>query len=276
MATILITGASSGIGRACALDLDGKGHTVYAGVRKHADADKLVADASDRLVPLILDVTDQGQIDEATTRITADVGSLDGLVNNAGVAVGGALEFLDVDEWRRQFEVNVIGQVAMTKAAMPLILEATGRIVFIGSIAGRVGNLMLGPYAASKHAVEGINWALRGELKPFGVEVAVIEPGTIKTEIWEKGRDQLADLEASVPADAKQRYRWHIDLMRKAIETQDRRAAPAQKVADAVGHALFAKRPKTRYLVGPDAKFLGNATRILPDRVIDWISLKAI
>lgn len=276
MTTILVTGASSGIGRACALHLDGKGHTVYAGVRKQADADTLVANSSDRLVPLILDVTDQEQIDDAVARVATDVGSLDGLVNNAGVAVGGALEFLDVDDWRRQLEVNVIGQVSMTKAAMPLILEATGRIVFIGSIAGRVGNLMLGPYAASKHAIEGINWALRGELKPFGVKVAVIEPGTIKTEIWDKGRDQLDDIEASVPAEAQERYRWHIDLMRKAIDTQDRRAAPAQKVADAVDHALFAKRPKTRYLVGPDAKFLGNATRILPDRVIDWIAIRAV
>lgn len=276
MATILITGASTGIGRACALDLDAKGHTVYAGVRREVDGKALVADASERLVPLILDVTDQGHIDAAIKRIRADVGSLDGLVNNAGVAVGGALEFLDVEEWRRQLEINVIAQVAVTKSALPLILPAKGRIVFIGSISGRVGNLMLGPYTASKHAVEGINWALRGEMKPFGVKVAVIEPGTIKTEIWEKGRDQLAELQQSVPAEARERYRWHIDLLAKGIETQDRRAAPAQKVADAVRHALFARRPRTRYLVGPDAKFLGNATRILPDRLIDWIALKAI
>lgn len=276
MATILVTGASTGIGRACALDLDIKGHTVYAGVRTDTDAEKLASDASDRLVPLILDVTKQEHIDQAVARISHDVGSLDGLVNNAGIAVGGALEFLDVEDWRRQLEVNVIAQVAMTKAALPLILPVKGRIVFIGSIAGRVGNLMLAPYAASKHAVEGINWALRGELAPFGVKVAVIEPGTIKTEIWEKGRDQLAELEASVPAEARTRYRWHIDLMRKAIDTQDRRAAPPQKVADAVHHALFAQRPRTRYLVGPDAKFLGNATRVLPDRVIDWITRHAV
>ncbi len=276
MSTILITGASTGIGRACALDLDAKGHTVYAGVRKEADAERLASDASDRLIPLNLDVTDQRQIDTAMERVRADVGRLDGLVNNAGVAVGGAVEFLDIDEWRRQFEVNVIAQVAMTKAALPLIMPVKGRVVFIGSMSGRVGNLMLGPYTASKHAIEGINWALRGEMKPFGVRVAVIEPGTIKTDIWEKGRDQLAELVAGVPEEARTRYRWHIELMRGAIDTQDRRAAPAQKVADAVHHALFSKRPRTRYLVGPDAKFIGNATRVLPDRVIDWIALKSL
>ncbi len=276
MATILITGASTGIGRACALDLDRKGHTVYAGVRKEVDGKSLAAEASGRFVPVILDVTDQDHIDDVVARIRSEVGSLDGLVNNAGVGVGGALEYLELDEWRRQFEINVIAQVAMTKAALRLIIPVKGRVTFIGSMTGRVGSMMLGPYVASKHAIEGINWALRGEMKPFGVHVSTIEPGTIKTEIWEKARTDLDDIVATIPEDGQTRYRWHIDTMRKGIETQDRRAAPAQKVADAVHHALFAKRPHTRYPVGPDAKLIVNLARVLPPRVIDWIALKSL
>ncbi len=153
MGTVLVTGASSGIGEACALHLDRLGHRVYAGVRKQEDARGLGERGSDRMVPVFLDVTDQGQVDAVASQIAGDAGKLDGVVNNAGIGRGGPLEYLPLAEWREQLEVNVVGQVAVTKAVLPLIRSAGGRIVFIGSIGGRVATMMVGPYCASKFAV---------------------------------------------------------------------------------------------------------------------------
>ncbi|HVA73177.1 MAG TPA: SDR family oxidoreductase [Acidimicrobiales bacterium] len=267
MKSILVTGASTGIGEACALDLDRHGHKVYAGVRRSADGDQLASKASDRLVPVILDVTDQATIDAAAKRISEESGNeLHGLVNNAGIGRGGPLEFLELDEWREQLEVNVVGQVAVTKSMLGLIRSGHGRIVFIGSIGGKVATMMMGPYNASKFAIEGIGEALRHELHPWGINVAVVEPGAIRTEIWSKATETADQLEASLSAEALSLYGRLMASMRKALQMQTRNAVPAQKAADAVRHALFDPRPRTRYLVGRDARAMSAMVRLLPDR----------
>jgi len=263
---VLVTGASTGIGEACVLHLDRLGHRVYAGVRSEAHAHGLRQRGSDRIVPVFFDVTDQGQIDAVAKQIADDGGSLDGVVNNAGIAKGGPLEYLPLEIWREQLDVNVLGQVALTKAVLPSIRAARGRIVFIGSISGKVATMLMGPYSASKFAIEAIGESLRSELHPWGISVSVVEPGAIKTPIWEKGRQQADRLDRVLPDEARTRYAKHIAAIRKAIEMQERQGASPDKVAAAVERALLSPRPKTRYLVGTDARVQALLVRWLPDR----------
>ncbi len=264
--TVLVTGASSGIGEACALHLDRLGHRVYADVRKEEDAQGLRERGSGRMVPVFLDVTDQGQVDAVASQIAGDAGGLDGVVNNAGIARGGPLEYLPLAEWREQLEVNVVGQVAVTKAMLPLVRSAGGRIVSIGSIGGRVATMMVGPYCASKFAVEAFGESLRHELHPWGISVSVVEPGAIKTAIWDKARRDADRLERDLPDGARTQYAAHIAAIRRGIDMQDRQGADPRKVARAVEHALFSRRPKTRYLVGTDARVQSALVRWLPAR----------
>jgi NAD(P)-dependent dehydrogenase (short-subunit alcohol dehydrogenase family) len=264
--SVLVTGASTGIGEACALRLDRLGHRVYAGVRHEEHAYALRQRGSERIVPVFLDVTDQGQIDAAAKQIADGGGRLAGVVNNAGVGRGGPLEYLPLEIWREQLDVNVLGQVAVTKAVLPFIRAAHGRIIFIGSIGGRVATSLMGPYGASKFAIEAIGESLRGELHPWGISVSVVEPGAIKTPIWDKARQEADRLERALPEEARTRYARHIAAIRMGIEMQDRQGASPDKVAAAVEHALFSPRPKTRYLVGTDARVQALLVRWLPDR----------
>ncbi len=270
---VVVTGASTGIGEACARHLDGLGWRVFAGVRRDADGERLRAGCSDRLTPVNIDVTDEAGVATAFDEITHAVGAegLHGLVNNAGVARGGPIEFLSLDEWRNQFEVNVIGQLTVTRAALASVRMASGRIVFIGSISGRVAAPLVGPYSASKHAIEAIGATLRQELRPWGLRVAVVEPGVIKTPIWAKGRETAEAMDEALGAEAVRLYGDQMDGVRSSIEKNDRRGVEAVEVAKAVTHALSAARPKHRYLVGPDAKVAGNLSRVVPDRL--WAPL---
>lgn len=273
MPAVLVTGASTGIGEACALHLDSLGHTVFAGVRKPADGDRIAALGSGRLTPVLIDVADAASIEAAVKTIDESIGStrFAGLVNNAGVARGGPLEFLAIDEWRDQIEVNVIGQVAVTKAFLPLIRGGCGRIVFVGSIGGRVGAPMMGPYNASKFALEGITESLRHELHEWDIKVAIIEPGVVKTAIWGKGRETAARLEAEADPEMLERYASLIQRSRDMIDTNDAKGVEAVVVARAIEHALFAANPKLRYLVGPDAKSAGLMAKFAPDRLKDLL-----
>jgi NAD(P)-dependent dehydrogenase (short-subunit alcohol dehydrogenase family) len=271
MKAVLVTGASSGIGEACALHLDRLGHRVYAGVRRDEDAEDLRKRGSGQIRPVFLDVTDQTQVDAVAAQIAEDNGRLDGVVNSAGIAVGGPLENLPLSAWREQFDVNVLGQVAVTKAMLPLIRTARGRIVFIGSTSGRIGTMMLGPYCASKFAIEGIGESLRNELHPLGISVSIVVPGAIRTSIWDKGRQEADRFERELPAEAQARYAAHIAALRKILEMQARRGANPGIVARTVEHALFSGRPKARYLVGTDAKAQDILARWLPGRLRDAI-----
>jgi NAD(P)-dependent dehydrogenase (short-subunit alcohol dehydrogenase family) len=270
---VLVTGASTGIGRACALHIDGLGHRVFAGVRSPSAAESLRRAASDRLEPVMLDVTDAGAIDVAVASIDSalDGRGLVGVVNNAGVARGGPVEYLPVEEWRTQLEVNVIGQVAVTKAMMPLLRRGRGRLVFIGSIGGRVGTPLLSPYAASKFALEGIAESLRHELRPFGLRVVLVEPGAVKTDIWDKGRRYADEMEQLLPAEAMSLYGDAIAGLRRSIDQQDRAGIPPEHVAQVTARALFSSRPRARYLVGRDAHAAGVIARLLPDSAKDAI-----
>ena len=189
-------------------------------------------------------------------------------------AGGGPLEYLDLDEWRTQLEVNVVGQVAVTKAMLPLIRPAKGRVVFIGSIGGRLGSPLMGPYNASKFAIEGVGHSLRQELKPKGVHVSVIEPGAIDTQIWDKAQDTMERLRSELPAIALEEYAEPLETFAKGLAMNAKNAVAPQVVAKAVEHALTAKRPRTRYLVGKDAKAVGALGRFLPDRALDTIVAK--
>ena len=271
--SILVTGASTGIGEACALHLDGLGHRVFAGVRKQADGERLRARASSRLTPLLLDVTDAASVAAASAGIADTVGpdGLQGLVNNAGIAVGGPLEYLPLEDWRLQFEVNVIGQIAVTRALLGQIRAGRGRIVFIGSSSGRISVPLMGPYGASKHALEAIAESLRHELRPWSIPVVLVEPGAIKTAIWDKGRATVDEMETRLPLEARERYRSFIDAVREGIDAQEKAGIPALAVARVVERSLFGPRPRARWLVGVDAKVQGLIARLLPDGVRDAV-----
>jgi NAD(P)-dependent dehydrogenase (short-subunit alcohol dehydrogenase family) len=269
--SVLVTGASTGIGRATALRLDGAGWRVFAGVRKEADAESLAQEGSPNLVPVILDVTDPEQIAAAAARIEVESdGGLDGLVNNAGVAVPGPLETVPLADLRHQLEVNLVAYVAVTQAMLPQIRRARGRVVFLASIGGRIAFPFGGPYHASKFATEAIGDVFRQELRPWGIEVAIIEPGSIDTPIWERGQDKAGEIEAKSP-QTNLLYGAAIEKFRKVIEDTAARGIPPEKVAKAISHALESSRPKTRYLVGLDAKVQARIQPFIPTRLFDRI-----
>jgi NAD(P)-dependent dehydrogenase (short-subunit alcohol dehydrogenase family) len=269
--SVVITGASTGIGQACALDLDQRGMRVFAGVRRPEDGEVLAAQASERLTPVQLDVTDEASIASARGEVERALAGrgLDGLVNNAGIAVAGPLEFLPLEELRRQLDINVVGQIAVTQAFLPLIRRARGRIVNMGSIGGRMSTAFLGPYDASKFAMEALTDSLRGELRPWGIDVSIVEPGSIATPIWDKSTRAARDLEARMGPEVRRYYGEAIDAMYAFADETARRGVPPQKVADAVAHAIRAKRPRTRYVVGTDARIQSVVAKIVPDRVRD-------
>lgn len=269
MKTVLITGASSGIGQACALWLEARGFRVFAGVRKEADGEALQAQSKGNVRPVLLDVVDKDSIAQASARVSGQANELDGLVNNAGVAVAGPLEFLPLEELRRQLEINVVGQIAVTQAFLPLLRPAKGRIVMMSSISGRVAAPMMGPYSASKFALEALSDALRRELRPWGLEVSVIEPGNIQTPIWSKGVNWGQQMRDNLPEAARQLYGRAIDAIIGYIRTQDGSGLSPDEVAKVVEHALSAPVPRTRYVVGQDAKVAALMTRLLPDRWVD-------
>jgi NAD(P)-dependent dehydrogenase (short-subunit alcohol dehydrogenase family) len=266
---VVVTGASSGIGRACALHLDSLGFDVLAGVRRRVDGDALRLEGSSRLVPVILDVTDPATI--AALAATIGERPLAGLVNNAGTAVGGPLELVPVDVLRGQLEVNVVGLVAVTQALLPALRRGGGRIVNMGSVGGRHAPPFVGPYAASKFAVEAITDCLRQELRPWHMHVAVVEPGSIATPIWEKGRQFSDDFEADLSPRGRELYGDAILAMGRLTADVAARGLPPQRVARVVEHALTARRPRTRYVVGLEARFQILMKTLLSDRALDWV-----
>ena len=269
--TVVVTGASTGIGEACALRLDKAGWRVFAGVRKDADGQRLKAQASDRLTPITLDVTDQAQIDAAAKTVADAVGAagLQGVVNNAGVSVNGPLEYLTSDDLRKQLEVNVIGQIAVTRTFLEQIRQGRGRIVFIGSVSGKMATPFLGPYCASKHAMEALSDSLRQELRPWRIDVALVEPGNIATPIWQKGLAEADEQERNLPEEAIMRYGKAINALRDAARKCEGAGIPADRVAKVVEHALTSGRPRTRYIVGFDATVQRILSAVVPDRTLD-------
>ncbi len=274
MRVALVTGASTGIGRATALRLDANGWKVFAGVRREEDAGALRAAGSDRLEPLILDVTDAGQIAAAATRIEAEEG-LSGLVNNAGISVPSPLETIPVDDFRRQVEVNLTAQVAVTQAMLPSIRRARGRIVFVSSIGGRIAFPLTGAYHAAKFGIEAVGDVFRQELRPWGIGVSVVEPGSIDTAIWERG-ERIADEVGGRSPQREALYGKVIENYRKLIRRTAERGIPPEKAAKVIEHALSARRPRSRYLVGLDAKVQARLRPLIPTPVFDRIVARAM
>src|SRR3954447_1678269 len=274
---VLITGASTGIGEATALRLDPAGSRVFAGVRKAADGERLRKAGSERLrVIEPLDVTDADQIAAAAALVESELGAepLRGIVNNAGIGIGGPLEALDLDDFRRTIEVNTTGQLAVTKAFLPLLRKSKGRIVNMSSIGGRVAQPFAGPYIASKFALEAVGDVLRAELLGWGIDVIAIEPGTISTPIWEKSSQESEKVLSKLSPEQRDLYGKRLAKMAKLLERQTKRGVAPDKVAQAVEKALTSAHPRTRYLVG-DAYVLIALKTLLPTRIVDKLLFRA-
>ncbi len=270
--SVLITGSSTGIGEACALDLDKLGFRVFASVRKEADAERIKSHASERFTPVIMDVTEADTIREAAESIEASVGEagLFGLVNNAGIAIPGPLECVPIDQVRHQLEVNVIGQLAVTQAFLPLIRSAKGRVVNMGSISGIVAPPYMGPYSASKFAFQSMNDALRMELKRWDIHVSIVAPDSVATPIWSKIMDTAFEMGKHLPRPIRKLYKDDLTAMWQTSQKADETGMGVDRVVRAVRHALTARRPKTRYLVGRRTIAAFWGARNLPDRISDW------
>jgi NAD(P)-dependent dehydrogenase (short-subunit alcohol dehydrogenase family) len=274
--SVIVTGASTGIGRATALRLDASGWRVFAGVRDPADGESLRAAGSERLTPLTLDVTDPEQIAAAAVRVEEESeDGLHGLVNNAGVAIPGPLETIPLEDFRRQLEVNLVAYVAVTQAMLHSIRKAKGRVVFVSSIGGRIAFPFGGPYHASKFGTEAIGDVFRQELRPWGLRVAIVEPGSIDTPIWERGQRKATEIEAKSPK-TDLLYGAAIEKFRKVIQDTAERGIPPEKVAKAIAHALESSRPRTRYLVGLDAKVQARLKPLIPTPLFDRIVARTL
>jgi len=266
---VVVTGASSGIGKAIALGLAERGFRVYAGVRRQADADALAT--HDAITAVILDVTNEDHIAAVVDRLAAEAGpsGLAGVVNNAGIAVAGPMEFIPLADLREQFEINVLGKVAFTQAFMPQIRASQGRIVFIGSVSGLVSSRLLGSYAASKFALEAVADAFRRELQPWGIGVSIVEPGRIATPIWKKSVELAMTRLERMPPEATSHYEAVMQDVIRGAEEATRIGTPPAAVAKAVHRALTDARPRTRYFVGTDAHIINVLRRVLSDPLFD-------
>ena len=269
MATYLVTGASTGIGRATVLRLDRAGNRVIASVRRDEDGEKLKEAASDRLEHVIIDVTDEASIGAARERVDALAQGLDGLVNNAGTGIAGPLELLPMEHFRAQIEINLIGQVAVTQAFLSLLRGSRGRVVFVSSIGGKMALPFNGAYSASKFGLEAIGDSLRREVQPFGMGVVLVEPGAVATPIWNKGVERADKLLEDAPPDALQLYEQRLTAFRKLAAETAARGVDPDEVAQVIETALTTERPRTRYVVGRDAKMRARVARLVSDRTFD-------
>jgi NAD(P)-dependent dehydrogenase (short-subunit alcohol dehydrogenase family) len=268
MKAVVVTGASTGIGWGTAKVLVQKGFHVFGSVRKKADADRLTAELGAKFTPLLFDVTDEAAVSAGASEVGRALAgaSLFGLVNNAGVAVPGPLLYIEIDELRRQLEINVTGQVVVTQAFAPLLMahdgQAAGRIVMISSVGGKNASPFVGPYNASKFALEGLSESLRRELMLFGIDVIVIAPGAVATPIWDKADAIDLTRYANTP------FAPALTAVKNYMISSGRKGFPPEKIGRAVWKALTTEKPKTRYVVTPDP--LQNLlVNTLPKRMVD-------
>jgi len=270
--TVLVTGASTGIGAATVLHLKTLGFDSVGAVRKDEDAERLEARG---IRTVRMDVTDPDQIAAARDELGDD--ALAGLVNNAGIAVAAPLEFLPVDRLRQQLEINLIGQMAVTQAFLPALRRGRGRIVMVSSIGGRVALPLVSAYNASKFGLEELSDSLRRELRSQHVDVIVVEPGGVKTPIWNKAEALADDMLEQVPPEAERLYGKLIEAVRAGTQRIARETgSEPTAVAGVIGEALTAAKPRARYLVGRDAKVRAAMARVLPDRVMDRMIGRAL
>lgn len=269
---VVVTGASSGIGKAIALELAQRGFVVFAGVRAAEDEEALRSETvfgPGQLRPVRLDVTDQEQLARVTQTVENEAAQLAGVVSNAGIAVAAPLEFVPLEDLRQQLEVNVVGAVATIQSFMPLIRRSQGRIVMVGAISGLVSSRLLGAYAASKFALEAVSDALRRELSQWGIPVSLVEPGRIATPIWSKSLADANERIARMPPEAVGYYQDLMDEVLDGAREVEVKGTPPSAVARAVYRALTERRPRTRYFVGADAHLVNVLRRVLSDPMLD-------
>jgi NAD(P)-dependent dehydrogenase (short-subunit alcohol dehydrogenase family) len=276
--SVFITGASSGIGRTCAEALDRRGWRVFAGVRTEEDAETLRAAGSGRLLPVLLDITDAAQVAAAARFVAGEVGDrgLDALINNAGIVVAGPLEFLPLADFRRQFEVNVTGHLAVTQAMLGLLRRTRGRVVMMSSASGRIALPFVGPYAASKMALEAIADALRLELKPSGLSVSIIQPGPIETEMMGRSIRAAEDRIEKMSPRARELYGPILEAARASALGSEQVGLPPDAVLRAVLHALNARHARSRYLVLRGGWLFRLVTNLVPDWLRDAVILRVL
>jgi NAD(P)-dependent dehydrogenase (short-subunit alcohol dehydrogenase family) len=271
MPSVLVTGAARGIGKSIATHLAEVGWDVVAGVRTAQDATDVVALNPERISSVILDVTNDAQIADLASSLGP---RLDGIVNNAGIAVGGPMETVTTQEWRKQLEVNVIGQLAVTRAVLPKLRESGGRIVFISSVNGQLALPMLGAYCASKFALEAAAHAMRMELQPWRIPVVIVEPAQTDTDMWQTADTAMNETEAAMTPEHRALYARHIEGMKKLIPMSQRMAVAPEKVSAVVERALTTRRPRARYVVGAGPRLQAAVATNLPAAVRDRILRK--
>jgi NAD(P)-dependent dehydrogenase (short-subunit alcohol dehydrogenase family) len=268
MPSVLVTGAGRGIGKSIVGHLASRGWDVIAGVRSERAAAAVIQLNPQRISSVILDVTDAGHI----ARLDASLPErLDAVVNNAGVAVGGPMETVSPEDWREQLEINVIGQLAVTQSVLPRLRKSRGRVVFISSVNGRLAMSMIGAYCASKFALEAAADALRMELQPWHIGVAIVEPAQTDTDMWQTANDMIEQTEAALTPEQRDLYAKHIAGMKKMIPMSQKIAVPAEKVSAVVEEALTARRPRARYVVGVGPKLQVALMTNLPAWVRDRV-----
>lgn len=265
---VVVTGTSSGIGRATAEQLAAEGFHVLAGVRRQEDADKI---KQNNIEPVILDITAIDTLRALAERVEQDpLGRpLRAVVNNAGIAVNAPLEMVPLDEFRRQIEVSVIGQVAVIQALTPALLKSGGRVVNIGSVGGKISMPGFGIYSAAKYAMEAINDSLRREMSSFGLKVIMITLGGVSTSLSEKGVTTADRLSKLMTPDQHRRHDRLFDAVKAQAELWATSGIPPKKVAEVVSRAIHASNPRTRYTAGRDSALLTRLVRILPDKLLD-------
>jgi NAD(P)-dependent dehydrogenase (short-subunit alcohol dehydrogenase family) len=258
------------MGAATARELARRGYHVLAGVRKERDADTIRGGG---IEPVILDITEPGPIAAVAARVENDPEGrvLRALVNNAGIAVNAPVEALPMSDWRRQFEVNLFGHIAVTQALLPSLLRSKGRIVNISSVGGRVAMATYGAYAGAKFALEAVSDSLRRELAPHGVQVVVVEPGGVKTEMAGRGAATATHLAAGMTPEQDRRYGSLVRAIVAHAAAFTEAGLPAEAAAQVIAKAVTAAKPRTRYTIGRDAALLTRLSRILPDRVLDRV-----
>lgn len=271
---IVITGASTGIGAATAREMAQRGFHVLAGVRRERDAEAI---RTAGVEPLMLDITNPDHIRALADRVREDPQSrpLRALVNNAAVQANVPIEIFGIDQWRNMFEVNLFGHVAVTQALLPTLLDDSGRVVNISSVGGKIAMATYGPYAATKFALEAVSDSLRREVAPHGVQVVVVQPGAVHTEMLGRAIAGAHDLIAAMTPEQRRRYGGLVRAVNGQAESSTRRGLPAEAAAAVIAKAITARKPRTRYTVGREAALL-TAARLLPDRLLDRIFAAAL
>ena len=266
----IVTGASSGIGAATARELARRGFHVLAGVRRDRDGDAIRAPG---IEPVIIDITNANHVQSLATRVAEDPRGrvVRALVNNAGVGVNVPFEVYAIEEWRRLFDVNFFGHVAVTQALLPALLRSRGRVINISSVGGKVAMATYGPYAGTKFALEAVSDSLRRELAPLGVQVVVVEPGPVTTDMLGRASVAPDELTTAMTPEQRQRYGGLVHAVAAQAAASARLGSSADAAAEVIATAVTARKPRTRYTVGRSTAVLTRLTRVLPDRVLDRV-----